>query len=142
MDIIFCTAGDLWVAAQTAWGEARNQGEQGLAAVLWVIRNRHVYHRRWKQHSLTSICQEPLQFSCWNVGNPNLAQLQQVLLTDTIFRQALHLALDVYSVTASTTSLVGKSTHYYVAGSRMPLWASGRTPYVQIKDHLFFERIA
>jgi hypothetical protein len=34
------TARDIDTLARTIWGEARNQGREGMIAVAWVIRNR------------------------------------------------------------------------------------------------------
>ena len=57
--LLHISALDLWTSAQTAWGEARNQGEAGITAVLCVIRNRHEWHPRWRGRAIAAICQAP-----------------------------------------------------------------------------------
>ena len=50
--------------ARTLWGEARNQGQCGMAAVAHVVLNRAA-HPRWWGHDIISVCRAPEQFSCW-----------------------------------------------------------------------------
>ena len=139
MDGMRATQTDLWVVAQTCWGEARNQQSIGMYAVAWVIRNRHDFHRRWKGMPLADICRYPFQFSCWNIKDKNLPKMRDVSLDDRVFCQCLLAAVEVMG--GLVMSSVGRSTHYYVAESRMPNWAKGQAPLCQVGAHLFFENI-
>ena len=69
--------------ARTVWGEARGEGEAGMAAVAAVIRNRidvSAAHggKYWWGRDWISVCQARSQFSCWNPGDPNRAKLLAV----------------------------------------------------------------
>lgn len=139
MQGIRVTAMDVWTVAQTAWGEARNQGSSGLYAVIWVVRNRHDFHQRWKDRALREICRAPFQFSCWNYGDPNLAKLRQVSLDDRIFCQCLVATTDVLG--GLVMSNVEKATHYYADGTPVPTWALNKTPCTKVGQHLFFQNI-
>jgi spore germination cell wall hydrolase CwlJ-like protein len=131
---------DLWTCAQTAWGEARGEGEAGLLAVCHVIRNRATLHRRWNRLSVHQVCRAAWQFSCWNASDPNATKAAQVGLEDATFRLAAGVALRVLSGTEPSN--VGEATHYYRAGSPMPAWATGQTPCAVVGHHLFFAEIA
>jgi len=64
------------VVAATLWGEARGEGLIGMLAVCHVIHNR-VKTGRSLWSSLTKVCLQPWQFSCWNVNDPNSAKLHE-----------------------------------------------------------------
>jgi N-acetylmuramoyl-L-alanine amidase len=133
-------AEDLWVMAQTVWGEARGESQAGQIAVAWVIRNRQLYHPTWRGKTLAEVCLAPYQFSCWNANDPNCAQMQALTLTSPGFAAILSLVVGVLS--DYLTSPVGESTHYYANYIPPPDWAVGHTPDAMIDTHLFFEDIA
>lgn len=62
------------LVAATMWGEARGEGLVGMLAVGGVIYNR-VATGRGLWSTLTKVCLQPWQFSCWNVNDPNSAKL-------------------------------------------------------------------
>jgi N-acetylmuramoyl-L-alanine amidase len=130
------TSGDLWVTAQTIWGEARGEVLAGRYAVAHVIRNR----ARQRQRSPQAVCLQPRQFSCWNAGDANYPQLLTLALDNAAFRLCLVLAAEVLGgVHADNTR---GATHYYARGSTVPRWARGHTPCVTIDHHLFFNDVA
>lgn len=134
------SAGDLWTCAQTSWSEARNQGSDGIAAVIHVMQNRGLYHQRWMGLSLSDICKAPWQFSCWNIGDPNRVKMMQITMGDPIFVTCLELAVAVLS--NKHASNVGKSCHYFVKDMpHPPKWADGKTPFITIGAHSFYENI-
>ena len=134
------SAQDLWVVAQTAWGEARGEGFPGIYAVVWVIRNRQEFHKRWRTKSLMTICRAPMQFSCWNVGDPNLPKLRDVSLDTREFAVCLQAAIG--AIGGMVSSSVGRATHYHAESIARPTWAEGQTPVCQVGHHLFYEGIA
>ena len=137
---IHCSAVDVWTVAQTCYGEARGEGSPGIYAVAWVIRNRHEYHRSWKDRSLASICRALYQFSCWNPGDPNRDRLRGVSLDDRSFAICLQAAVEVMGGLVS--SPVGRATHYHSDTlDTPPAWAIG-SPVAVIGHHLFFGDIA
>lgn len=58
---------DLEVLTLTLIGEARGEPIEGVVAVANVVRNRA---NTWKK-SISEICLQPKQFSCWNENDPN-----------------------------------------------------------------------
>ncbi len=129
------------IVACTLWGEARNQGEEGLRAVACVIANRWrtVYRR---QRSAQDVCLDPYQFSCWLKNDPNLPRMLAVARQpDATYRTALALADELLSRTL--VDITRGARHYYATSLRQPPnWARGKYPCVVIGDHLFFNDIA
>jgi N-acetylmuramoyl-L-alanine amidase len=143
---------DLDVAARTAHGEARDQGYDGLIAVLWVIRNRawlaaaYMAHYKMKEHpifgdgSIRDVCQQAGQFDCWRGGDSNLAVIQKVTQSDAGFRLAIAAAAWVF--TDNATDPTQGATHYYnpkIAAT--PAWSIGRKPNYIYRDHQFFNSV-
>ena len=137
---IHCTAEDLWKVAQACWGEARGEAEMGRIAVAYVIRNRRDFHARWKNKSLYGIATAPYQFSCFNVGDPNKAKLDNISVDDEMFCSCLLIAISVIS--GKAINPIGYSTHYFALGSKEPGWAKYRTAYSIIGNHQFYQGIA
>ena len=131
---------DLFTLAQTLWGEARGEGIQGLEAVAWVIRNRHEIHPRWKGLPIFQVCKAPYQFSCWLQNDPNYPKMLGLSTDDALFVECLISAAEVLG--GQVVNPVGLSTHYYAKGTPEPKWAIGKTPFVTIGHHMFYEHIA
>jgi N-acetylmuramoyl-L-alanine amidase len=132
---------ELWVLAQTVWGEARNQSALGQAAVVWVVRNRQQWHPTWRGKSLTAICQARKQFSCWNANDPNLPLMQALNYTMPLFAECLTIVIGVMRDTIPCP--VGQATHYHTTALHpKPLWAQDQPIKVTIGDHVFYEDIA
>ena len=135
-------------AALTVYGEAKNQSVSGLQAVLSVIRNRVKVGRfgsGWK-----GVIFKPWQFSCWNEGDPNRAQLLQLgfqLIGKTertqnaVFDVCVWLAAQM--VEGKYLSNVSDSTHYYApAIVDTPAWA--KSPAVRrtvVGSHVFYGNV-
>lgn len=128
------------IVACTLWGEARNQGEQGLRAVACVIANRwHTNYRRRK--SAVEVCLDPWQFSCWLKNDPNQPRMLAVARKpDGPYLQALLLAQELLQRTLQ--DITRGARHYYASSLRTPpAWARGKYPCVVIGDHLFFNNV-
>ncbi len=122
------------LAARTVWGEARNQGRHGWEAVAWVLKNR-LDRPGWWGKTLSEICLKPQQFSCWNLVDPNRAQILALpddapLLVE--IQRTVEAVLD--SRVADPT---GGATHYHTAGVD-PKWDDEMIKTATIGDHLFF----
>ena len=128
------------IVAATLWGEARNQGEQGMRAVASVIENRRQKGYRHKT-SAAAVCLDPWQFSCWNANDPNLARMRRLASQpDAQYLLARQIAAEVQQRTLD--DITRKARHYYAASLRPPAyWSRGKTPCVVIGDHLFFNDI-
>ncbi|MBI3709616.1 MAG: cell wall hydrolase [Proteobacteria bacterium] len=126
---------DTELLARVIWGEARGEGEAGMAAVASVIMNR-VRRPGWWGNSLRSVCTCPWQFSCLNPGDPNRAKLYAVTAADPIFATAL--AIAQRAVAGDPADPTRGATHYYAADTKQPSWALGRVPTARIGRHLFY----
>lgn len=136
------TAADRIVLAQTLWGEARGEGIEGMRAVACVIMSRALTHYR-SQHSIAAVCQDPWQFSCWNLDDPNRAELDRVTRRyDASFAQALAVADEV--MRPGWVNPFPSDVRHYVASSlrQRPGWLQGRQPYEVIGRHEFYQGIA
>jgi N-acetylmuramoyl-L-alanine amidase len=144
-------ASDTEVVARTLFGEARGEGKQGMVAVACVIYNRAVIagdyeddhgmpHPLYGDGSLASACKAPLQFSCWNAGDPNRALIERVTESEPIFLVAVGIGTDAEN--DQLDDITNGATHY--CDKRMPLppaWAKGKTPCFALGNHLFFNNI-
>ena len=124
-------------AARTAWGEARDQGELGMQAVINVIMKRVALGWGGKK-TVESVCLAPKQFSCWLPGDPNLPKLQSVDDTDPQFALALDLADK--AINSYLPDITNGADSYYSRKimAAPPYWARGLVPCATIKNHLFF----
>lgn len=124
------------ILARTLWGEARNQGLDGMAGVASVVLNR-VKLKAWWGTTIIEVCRKPWQFSCWNANDPNLPKLQIVTLADPFFQDAAMIAED--ATLGKLRDRTGGATSYYApAACPEPKWAKGLTPTVTIRDHVFY----
>ena len=108
------------VLRMLAWGEARNQGGEGIAAVLWVVRNRALKSgRTYKMEALRH-----LQFSCFNENDPNRDKLLTAWLTDGRGWSNVDHIAELFEGGHLNDPTLG-STHYYVASmTNPPRWGS------------------
>lgn len=140
---------DLDVMARTIFGEARGEQYRGQVAVAWVILNRAAaaaqYTRKTgKAHKLfgngrvASVCKAPLQFSCWNTGDPTYEAVTAANLDQLALRRAHFVALaSAFGFERDPT--LG-SLHYHTLAVQ-PAWSRGRSPAAIIGGHKFFNDI-
>ena len=129
------------IVACTLWGEARNQGDEGLRAVACVIANRWLCKYRHCT-SAHAVCLDPWQFSCWLKNDPNQPRMLAVARQpDAVFLRAQALADELLQRTLA--DITRGARHYYAVTMRQaPSWARGKNPCVVIGDHLFFNDVA
>lgn len=141
----------LAIFAKTLWGEARGEGKAGMEAVAWVIMNRlNTGYRR--QRSVAGVCQDPQQFSCWNADDPNRRELDRLgsrfdpdyVLALQIAEQALRREVPSHDARLPLPGDVSGGSRHYVASSlkARPPWLNGKTPFVVIGHHEFYNDIA
>jgi len=126
------------LSARVAWGEARNQGPEGLQAVLNVMKNR-AGDRRWPS-SLAGVATQHRQFSAYDETDPNRAPLDAVTDADPVFVQAVELAAS--NVRGELPDITGGATHYHSRFINPPYWARGATVSASIGDHIFYKGVA
>jgi cell wall hydrolase len=126
---------DLDTMSRTVYGEARNQSYFGQVAVAWVIKNRSFRPERFGS-SIKDVCLRPLQFSCWNVNDPNRAIIIAATLDAIPFLRAYSVsALVILGDVADPT---GGADHYHAAGIQ-PFWANSMHQTCQIGAHIFYK---
>ena len=125
--------------ARTLWGEARGEprlGKEGVAAVV-LNRLRRNAPRRFGA-TVEEVCCKPQQFSCWNLNDPNRAQLERVDKTNAAFAECLTVA--ELAVDGSLADPTDGADHYHTMNVSPP-WSRGKTPCRTIGRHLFFNNI-
>ncbi len=118
--------------AWTLRGEAEGEGEAGMLAVAWVIRNRAA--RKGWPGTITGVVLQPMQFSFWNGDSQRRAAICEA--TDEAHQVALRILLEAYAMDEDVTR---GADHYYADYIREPSWASSMTQTVKIGRHLFFD---
>jgi N-acetylmuramoyl-L-alanine amidase len=126
---------DLVIAARTVWGEARGELFEGQKAVVHVLLNRLAAGDHGAA-TLAAVCLRPLQFSCWNGGDPNRPKLLAAGLDDAAFRLCLRAVLEAMDEPDFT-----QGARWYYAGNAVPAWARGKAPCFTAGAHLFFNDI-
>lgn len=124
---------------RTCWGEARDQPDEGIAAVAFDILNR-AGHPSWWGADVWHVCHHAYQYSCWNVSDPNFPKMVALDPDSTEYRK---IAAVVEKVVAGAIpdpcASIGGSTHYKVFGTSAS-WdkAAEGKPSVRIGAHVFF----
>jgi spore germination cell wall hydrolase CwlJ-like protein len=143
---------DLDTLARTLWGEARNQGREGMAAVANVIVNRvdiDLHNDKkpdWWGEGFHAVCRKPWQFSCWNPNDPNLVKLKAVTEDDLNFLMAVGIAAD--AISGNLPDRTHGATHYFAPkalkalGLSLPDWALRQHPTAIIGAHVFYRQLS
>lgn len=129
---------DTEFAARVAWGEARNQGVEGLQAVLNVMVNRT--KQRGRPDTIGAVARQRFQFSAYNDNDPNKTKLLAVDETNPEFVSALRLARQASA--GDLPDITGGATHYHTRQIAAPYWADGATITARIGDHIFYKDVA
>lgn len=130
-------AGDVDVLARTLFGENRSGGVSGMQSVAWVILNRAQRGRPRFADTISGVCRQAKQFSCWNDGDPNAKLCAAVSESDPSYALALYAATSVLA--GQVPDMTGGATHYHAASMKaFPSWAHKLTRTVQFKGHIFY----
>lgn len=129
------------IVAKTIYGEARGEyySENGGLPSLIAIAN--VIYNRFNQSGeklIENVCVKPKQFSCWNSNDPNLKIIQDVNISDQLYKICQETAVNVLS--ERWPDITKGATHYYSSLLKNPpYWAIGQAPTVKIGRHIFFK---
>ena len=128
--------------ARTIYGEARDDGDKGMVAVAFVIRNR-VWDNRWPS-TVKEVCQQPLEFSCWKQDDPNKGVIEAVTMDDPAFLSAMTIAFQMIAGDLKDDLTNGANQYlttelYY--GLRRPIWANELRVVATIGRHVFLASI-
>lgn len=125
--------------AMVMWGEARDQGEEGMLAVGCVVMNR-VKKPCWWGDSVPTVILKPDQFDCFNTGDPNLTKILALdpAHPDPQFAVCLDLAVKLLAGTVADPT--GGATAYYAPKDceTPPSWAMPNAYLCQIGDQKFY----
>ncbi len=128
------------ILARTLWGEARNEGFQGMQAVANVIINRKK-SRRWP-NSVRSVCLQKKQFSAWNKNDPN--RVKMLAVTDSDSRYKMALEISTRALLESLPDITGGADHYLnipatrqMRGGSLPDWVDLNKKTADIGLHTF-----
>lgn len=133
------TPQDIDTLARTIYGEARGEDAEGRRLVAEVILNRFWTGYRRKR-TITDVCLDPWQFSCWNANDPNREKLLRVDYTDTALRGCMIAAMEALG----PGSVLPRNTRHYYATSmpKAPFWAAGHKPVAEHGHHRFYAGVA
>jgi spore germination cell wall hydrolase CwlJ-like protein len=129
-------AGELEVFAVTLYAEARDQPDEGIRWVGWVIKNRVQLDRPYwyrDENNIKNVCLCPTQFECWN-GRQAIEILER-----EAWVKCLKIAENVLQENLDPT---GGCDHYNnPAKEGYPDWTQNCTRIRKIKDHQFYKSI-
>lgn len=125
-----------YILAATLWGEAADQGEEGMQAVMNVIMNR----AKGNFDKAVKVVLMPKQFSMWNgISNPEKHALETVDLwrTDKRFQKCFQIVDRAFQGTLP--DITGGAQLYFNPDKASPSWASKLIHTVTIGDHQFYK---
>ena len=130
---------DQEIVAKTLWGEARDQGSEGMQAIANVIMRRAALGGWWGNNP-RAVCLYPSQFSCWNPDtmahpNPNLSKMLAVTASDPQYLEAMQIAGQ--AIAGQIENIVCDADSYKVHGTYAE-WAQGLTPITSVGAHDFY----
>ena len=123
--------------ARAIYGEASNQGEEGMQAVGNVIMNR-VKGKEWYGNTLTDVILKDKQFSVFNdPESVNYKRMMGATEDDEVYQQALEIAESL--ILGNIDDNTEGATHYYNPDIVNPDWADSplMTKLKKIGDHTF-----
>lgn len=129
---------DILALAQTLWGEARGEDDEGMTAVCCTVINRFNSGKWYAGKTIEETCKKPWQYSCWNKNDPNRQKLLRLTYIE------LKRELDIIKKVTSGVyeDITCGATHYYNPKvCSMPKWAVGKVPCYVHGNHLFFKDI-
>jgi spore germination cell wall hydrolase CwlJ-like protein len=130
------TENDLTVLAQTMWGEARGEIEEGKKAIANVVFNRFNAKKWFSGDTISKTCQFPWQFSCWNKDDPNREKMLKLSYMQ------LKPYFELIKESMDEGDNTNGATHYYAPKVvKAPKWSIGKKPCAEIGNHLFFKEV-
>lgn len=124
--------------ARTLYGEAKAYSVADAVAIGHTVMNRVAYPN-WPV-TVSEVCQQPWQYSCWNTGDPNRQRISRAAPGVTKwFDVCYETAAEILGGSPDPTY---KATHYYAKSMKKPpYWVKGKTPCYETPGHYFFNDI-
>jgi len=136
------TESDLLTLARTLWGEARGEPRKGIEAVANVILNR-VASPRYPD-TVTKVCRQPFQFSCWNRNDPNFPKLRNLTAASGDAKFTTCLAVAEAAVKGGPMHVTADTLHYHATSIAKPSWVRKSPAHrVTLREgrHIFYSGI-
>ena len=133
------------ILALCIWAEARGEGERGMTAVAWVIRNRveadlgNDGKPDWWGEGYAGVILAPWQFSSFNANDPNLPKLIALAQGGDapMWGSAKRVARDV--IAGRCQDPTRGSTHYFNARvCGLPAWSKKMLLVAVVGNHRFY----
>jgi hypothetical protein len=125
--------------ARTLYGEAKAYSEQDAYAIADVVMNR-VNLPNWPS-TVSRVCKQDYQFSCWNTGDPNRERIVSAARGDNAWFDKCY-DIAKATVEGGPFGVTKRATHYCTpAVKAKTYWAKGKTPCDITAGHLFFNDI-
>ena len=138
------TAEDMRILALTIDGEAEGEPFAGKVGVAFTVINR-CHARRWwgePDHTISTVCLFPSQFTCWSEQDGNPKRLRGLSLEkDSPYRQCLAAAAVAVHAMPEMPDPVAGATHYHAKYIETPWWVKNNKPVAEIGQHLFYAEI-
>jgi spore germination cell wall hydrolase CwlJ-like protein len=122
--------------ALTLYGEASGEPFDAKIAIAHVMKWREVNNIAWDDIA------DPMQFSCWNLDDPNLERIRNIKPFDEAWEKCCDAAYGVYY--DQYPDPTGGSTHYYnpklmeiLYNKAQPPWAEYMQYCTVIGNHIF-----
>jgi hypothetical protein len=122
------------VMARTVWGEAEGEGERGMKAVAWVIKNRALRSNGmgWGT-TIEDVCTWRAQFDCWNKRRERMMTLQWQTNPE---KMALSVAQGV--LMDQIPDELGGARWFHTVSMVPPDWTARLTYAGTIGNHVFY----
>lgn len=120
------TKAEITCLTKNAYFEARNQGEKGILATVFVVLNRTKDSRF--PSTPCKVIQQPMQFSWVGKG--------KVVKDHKTYKEVEVLVKEV--VAGKHKDITRGSTHFHTTKVK-PSWCNKMTKTVKIKDHVFYK---
>ena len=91
---ILWSESDVLILARTIYGEVRGEDDEAKIAVANVVMNR-VRNPKWWGKTVKEVCLVRKQFSCFNFGDPNFAELVNITIKNKVFQVCFGIAYSV-----------------------------------------------
>ncbi len=134
------SAFDEEIAARTAIGEARGEGEAGMQAVIWTGVNRFTLKRWFSAPTLAGTFLKKMQYDCWTPDDPNFSIIANMTIATPLFAQAMAMAVKILA--GAMPDPTQGATHYFNSSVCNPVWVAGAMQTVHIGNHTFFKNVA
>jgi len=135
---------DVEILARTLYGEARNQGVEGLTAVANVINNRMLFVPKRYGVGIYGVCLKAKQFSCWNEKDANFSKITHQIAFDGAEVHVWHRCriIAILSIRELLKDNTCGATHYHHFKST-PWWIESNFMHYlcQIGDHKFYREV-